>query len=110
MSCKPISPHPHPSHGEKLDIIGNLPYYITSDILLHLFAAAPILHRAVLMMQREVADRISAAPGSRDYGALSAFTQMHAQVDNLFTLPPRRLLPTPGRLLHRPPPPLRSPL
>ncbi len=81
--------------GEKLSIIGNLPYYITSDILLHLFAAAPILHRAVLMMQREVADRISAAPGSRDYGALSAFTQMHAQVDNLFTLPPAAFSPPP---------------
>ena len=80
---------------EKLDVIGNLPYYITSDILLHLFAAAPILHRAVLMMQREVADRISAAPGSRDYGALSAFTQMHAQVDNLFTLPPAAFSPPP---------------
>ncbi len=80
---------------EKLDVIGNLPYYITSDIFLHLFAAAPILHRAVLMMQREVADRISAAPGSRDYGALSAFTQMHAQVDNLFTLPPAAFSPPP---------------
>ena len=83
------------ARGEQLDIIGNLPYYITSDILLHLFAAAPILHRAVLMMQREVADRISAAPGSRDYGALSAFTQMHAQVDNLFTLPPAAFSPPP---------------
>ena len=80
---------------EKLDIIGNLPYYITSDILLHLFAQAPVLHRAVLMMQREVADRVSAAPGVKDYGALSAFTQMHAQVDNLFTLPPAAFNPPP---------------
>jgi 16S rRNA (adenine1518-N6/adenine1519-N6)-dimethyltransferase len=81
--------------GEKLDIIGNLPYYITSDILLHLFAQAPVLHRAVLMMQREVADRIAAAPGVKDYGALSAFTQMHAQVDSLFTLPPSAFNPPP---------------
>ncbi len=81
--------------GEQLDIIGNLPYYITSDILLHLFAAAPVLHRAVLMMQREVADRVSASPGSREYGSLSAFTQMHAQVDNLFTLPPAAFNPPP---------------
>ena len=80
-----------------LDVVGNLPYYITSDILLHLFAAArtSILARAVLMMQREVAERIAAAPGSSDYGALSAFTQLHAHVTNLFTLPPSAFSPPP---------------
>jgi len=80
-----------------LDIIGNLPYYITSDILLHLFTAARAgaIGRAVLMMQREVADRIAAAPGSSDYGALSAFTQLHAHVANLFTLPPGAFSPPP---------------
>jgi 16S rRNA (adenine1518-N6/adenine1519-N6)-dimethyltransferase len=80
-----------------LDIIGNLPYYITSDILLHLFTFARqnILHRAVLMMQREVADRITAAPGVSDYGALSAFTQLHARATPLFTLPPRAFSPPP---------------
>jgi 16S rRNA (adenine1518-N6/adenine1519-N6)-dimethyltransferase len=80
-----------------LDIIGNLPYYITSDILLHLFAAARqnLLRRAVLMMQREVADRITASPGVSDYGALSAFTQLHARVENLFTLPPAAFSPPP---------------
>jgi 16S rRNA (adenine1518-N6/adenine1519-N6)-dimethyltransferase len=83
------------SQGETLDVIGNLPYYITSDILLHLFAAAPVLKRAVLMMQREVADRVSAAPGVRDYGLLSATTQMYGQVDNLFTLPPTAFNPPP---------------
>jgi 16S rRNA (adenine1518-N6/adenine1519-N6)-dimethyltransferase len=74
----------------RVDVVGNLPYYITSDILLHLFEAARdgILGRAVVMMQREVAERIAAGPGSSEYGALSAITQMHAQVTNLFTLPP----------------------
>ncbi len=83
--------------GETLDVIGNLPYYITSDILLHLFAAGTqgVLSRAVLMMQREVADRVAAAPGVRDYGLLSATTQMNAQVDNLFTLPPSAFQPPP---------------
>ena len=83
--------------GETADVIGNLPYYITSDILLKLFAAAKdgLLSRAVLMMQREVADRLSAAPGVRDYGLLSATTQMHAQVDSLFTLPPEAFSPPP---------------
>jgi 16S rRNA (adenine1518-N6/adenine1519-N6)-dimethyltransferase len=79
------------------DVIGNLPYYITSDILLKLFAAARegLLQRAVLMMQREVADRISASPGVRDYGLLSATAQMNAQVDHLFTLPPSAFSPPP---------------
>jgi 16S rRNA (adenine1518-N6/adenine1519-N6)-dimethyltransferase len=83
--------------GTDLDVLGNLPYYITSDILLHLFtfARTGILARAVLMMQREVADRIAAAPGSSDYGALSAFTQLHAHVSNLFTLPPAAFNPPP---------------
>lgn len=82
------------SLAEQADVIGNLPYYITSDILLHLFAATNI-SRAVLMMQREVADRVAAAPGVRDYGLLSATTQMYAQVEKLFTLPPTAFLPPP---------------
>ncbi len=83
--------------GETADVIGNLPYYITSEILLQLFSAGSrgILSRAVLMMQREVADRVSAAPGIRDYGLLSATAQMNAQVDHLFTLPPSAFSPPP---------------
>src|ERR1700730_13412699 len=83
--------------GETADVIGNLPYYITSDILLKLFAAgsAGLVARAVLMMQREVADRVAAAPGVRDYGLLSATAQMNAQVDDLFTLPPSAFSPPP---------------
>jgi len=84
--------------GETVDVIGNLPYYITSDILLKLFAAgtAGLLTRAVLMMQREVADRVSAAPGVRDYGLLSATAQINAQVEHLFTLPPSAFSPPPA--------------
>ena len=80
-----------------LDVVGNLPYYITSDILLHLYAAARegVVRRAVVMMQREVADRIAALPGSSDYGALSAFTALHGTVSSLFTLPPAAFLPPP---------------
>jgi len=83
--------------GETADVIGNLPYYITSDILLKLFAAgsAGLLSRAVVMMQREVAERISASPGVRDYGLLSATAQMNAQVEFLFTLPPSAFSPPP---------------
>lgn len=83
--------------GETADVVGNLPYYITSDILLKLFSAgaAGLLSRAVVMMQREVADRVSASPGVRDYGLLSATAQMNARVDNLFTLPPSAFSPPP---------------
>jgi 16S rRNA (adenine1518-N6/adenine1519-N6)-dimethyltransferase len=83
--------------GETADVIGNLPYYITSDILLKLFAAgsAGLLRRAVLMMQREVAERVAAAPGVRDYGLLSATAQMNAEIANLFTLPPSAFSPPP---------------
>ncbi len=75
--------------------VGNLPYYITSDILLHLCAAASVLETAVVMMQREVAERIAAQPGTRDYGLLSVTIQMHAQVADLFTLAPSAFSPPP---------------
>ncbi len=96
-AADPLLPIPYSLLPASLDIIGNLPYYITSDILLHLFTFARqnILHRAVLMMQREVADRIAAPPGSSDYGPLSAATQLHADVTNLFTLPPNAFNPPP---------------
>ncbi len=80
-------------------VIGNLPYYITSDILLHLFrttlAAPGLLTSAVLMMQREVADRVASPPGRRDFGLLSATAQMHAVPDILFTLGPESFSPPP---------------
>ena len=85
-------------HGENedtADVIGNLPYYITSDILLHLFAAAAHLRTAVVMMQREVADRVAAQPGTRDFGLLSATAQLYGNIENLFTLPPSAFSPPP---------------
>jgi len=81
--------------GEKLAVVGNLPYYITSQILLHLFDHHLAIDRAVVMVQREVADRIAAQPGTRDYGLLTATTQLYARVDNLFTLPPTAFAPPP---------------
>lgn len=80
---------------EKLLVVGNLPYYITSDILLHLFRYHDAISHAVVMMQREVADRVSAMPGSRDYGLLSATTQLYARVEKLLTLPPGAFSPPP---------------
>ena len=76
-------------------VIGNLPYYITSEILLRLFDYAKYFETLVLLVQREVADRIAAEPGSRDYGLLSATAQLHARVEKLFTLPPEAFSPPP---------------
>lgn len=81
--------------GQKLVVAGNLPYYITSPILLRLAESHAALDRAVLMVQREVADRVAADPGSRDYGLLSVTVQMYGLVETLFTLPPGAFSPPP---------------
>ena len=81
--------------GQKLIVVGNLPYYITSPILTRLAENSHVLDRAVLMVQREVADRVTAEPGSRDYGLLTLAVQMHGPVERLFTLPPRSFSPPP---------------
>jgi len=80
---------------EQVKVVGNLPYYITSDILLRLFEFSKYFESLVIMVQREVADRIAAEPGSRDYGVLSATAQLFARVENLFTLPPGAFVPPP---------------
>jgi 16S rRNA (adenine1518-N6/adenine1519-N6)-dimethyltransferase len=77
------------------NVIGNLPYYITSDILLRLFDYAKYFETIVILVQREVADRVAAKPGSRDYGLLSATAQLYARVEKLFTLPPGAFAPPP---------------
>jgi 16S rRNA (adenine1518-N6/adenine1519-N6)-dimethyltransferase len=76
-------------------VVGNLPYYITSDILLRLFEYSKYFESIVIMVQREVADRLAAAPGSRDYGLLSATTQLYARAEKLFTLAPGAFSPPP---------------
>ena len=80
---------------ERVRVLGNLPYYITSDILLRLFQYRKYFELLVLMVQKEVADRLAAEPGSRDYGLLSATTQLYTSVEQLFTLPPGSFVPPP---------------
>jgi 16S rRNA (adenine1518-N6/adenine1519-N6)-dimethyltransferase len=82
-------------NGERLPVVGNLPYGITSQILLKLAANHAHLDRAILMVQREVADRVTAQPESRDYGLLSVTVQMVGPTQNLFTLPPSAFTPPP---------------
>jgi len=85
----------HGSADEKLRVVGNLPYYITSPILLKLAASHAALDFAVLMVQREVAERVTAHPGSRDYGVLSVTAQVFGPVEPLLTLPPEAFSPPP---------------
>jgi 16S rRNA (adenine1518-N6/adenine1519-N6)-dimethyltransferase len=80
---------------EPMKVVGNLPYYITSDILLRLFEFSKYFDSIVIMVQREVADRIAAQPGGRDYGMLSATAQLYGRVEKLFTLPPGAFVPPP---------------
>lgn len=80
---------------ERVKVVGNLPYYITSDILLRLFEFSKYFESIVIMVQKEVADRIAAEPRGRDYGVLSATAQLHARVERLFTLPPGGFTPPP---------------
>jgi len=80
---------------EPVKVVGNLPYYITSDILLRLFDYSKYFETIVILVQREVADRIAAEPGSRDYGLLSATAPLYARVEKLFTLPPGAFAPPP---------------
>src|SRR5438270_395300 len=80
---------------EPVGVVGNLPYFITSDILLRLFEFRSYFSLIVLMVQREVADRLAAAPGRSDYGLLSATAQLYARVEKMFTLPPSAFSPPP---------------
>jgi 16S rRNA (adenine1518-N6/adenine1519-N6)-dimethyltransferase len=80
---------------EPARVIGNLPYYITSDILLRLFEYHRYFSTIVIMVQKEVADRLAASAGTRDYGLLSATAQLYGRVEQLFTLPPTAFVPPP---------------
>ena len=81
---------PEPAH-----VVGNIPYYITSDILLRIFEFRQYFSTIVIMVQREVADRITAKPAGSDYGLLSATAQLYANVEKLFTLQPGAFSPPP---------------
>ncbi len=76
-------------------VAGNLPYYITSPILEKVLALGPNLVRAVFLIQKEVADRLTAAPGSRDFGYLTVQTQLLCRPRRLFNVPPSAFRPPP---------------
>jgi 16S rRNA (adenine1518-N6/adenine1519-N6)-dimethyltransferase len=81
--------------GRKLRLVANLPYNISTAILQRLFAYASEFEDCVLMFQREVVDRITAAPGSKDRGYLSVLTQAYFIIEKLFDVPPNAFKPVP---------------
>jgi len=89
-------------------IAGNLPYYITSPIIQRVLSLGPLLRRAVFLVQKEVAERITAQPGTREYGYLSVQTQLQAEARILFPVsrsafqPPPKVESAVIRLVPRP--------
>jgi len=84
------------SPGGMLRVVGNIPYNITSPILFHLLDNRRLIIDATLMMQREVARRLVAHAGSKDYGILSVFTQFYTRPRMLFDVQPHCFAPPPG--------------
>ncbi len=76
-------------------ITGNLPYYAATAIIERVMALGPVVRRGVFLTQKEVAERITAAPGSRDYGYLSVSMQLSADIELLFEVKPAAFHPPP---------------
>jgi 16S rRNA (adenine1518-N6/adenine1519-N6)-dimethyltransferase len=83
------------TEGERFRAYGNLPYYITSPIVHRLLAQADRLEAAFLVVQLEVAERMMARPGSRDFAYFSAFTQFYSRPEILLRIPPGAFQPPP---------------
>jgi len=81
--------------GRRVVVCGNLPYHLSSPILFHLLDQRDAVRRAVLLLQREVAERIAAAPGGRDYGLLSVLMQRVAKISLGLTVPRHAFTPPP---------------
>ena len=83
------------SDNEKLRVIGNLPYNISTPLMFHLLDNAAIIEDMHFMLQKEVVDRICAAPGSKKYGRLSVMMQYYCLTEMLFEVPPESFDPAP---------------
>jgi 16S rRNA (adenine1518-N6/adenine1519-N6)-dimethyltransferase len=100
---------------EKLAVIGNIPYNITTPILEHLFEQRSAVRSAVLLVQKEYAERLSAAAGTPEYGSLTLFARYHALLEPLMTIRSGAFWPRPDvdsilvRVLLRERPPVEAP-
>ncbi len=81
--------------GERMRVVGNLPYNISTPIMFHLFAWRESIVDMHFMLQKEVVDRLVASPGSKQYGRLSVMAAFHCRMERLFTVPPGAFRPPP---------------
>lgn len=83
------------NQGKPIKVVANLPYYITTPIVMELFESHVPLKSITVMVQKEVADRMLASPGTKDYGALSMAVQYYAQTEIAANVPPNCFMPRP---------------
>ncbi|WP_078429494.1 16S rRNA (adenine(1518)-N(6)/adenine(1519)-N(6))-dimethyltransferase RsmA [Alkalihalobacterium alkalinitrilicum] len=81
---------------QEIMVVANLPYYVTTPILMKLLEEQLPIKRIVVMIQKEVAERIAARPGSKEYGSLSIAAQYYAQAETVFTVPKTVFVPQPN--------------
>lgn len=82
--------------GESIKVVANLPYYITTPIIMGLFESHVPLKSITIMVQKEVADRMQVGPGTKDYGALSLAVQYYAKPEIVANVPPNCFMPRPN--------------
>lgn len=82
--------------GRPVKVVANLPYYITTPIVMGLFESGVPLHSITIMVQKEVAERMQAGPGTKDYGALSLAVQYYARAEVVANVPPNCFIPRPN--------------
>ena len=83
------------AEGQRITVVGNIPYNLSGPILFKLLESASLLDKAVLMLQKEVADRILAPPGNKQYGALTVLAAYYAHATRLAVIPPGAFFPRP---------------
>lgn len=82
--------------GKPIKVVANLPYYITTPIIMGLFESHVPLESVTVMVQKEVADRMQAGPGTKDYGALSLAVQYYSEAEIVVNVPPNCFMPRPN--------------
>ena len=84
------------NNGKPIKVVANLPYYITTPIIMGLFESHVPLESITVMVQKEVADRMQAVPGTKDYGALSLAVQFYSKAEIVANVPPNCFMPRPN--------------